>query len=458
MIMKRQRLQFMDTLLQKAAGIIVTMCLMVVTVGCGNTTEGKAMESTVAESIDIENAAIENTAIESTIIESGKTETGATQSSQTESELENSAGLEAGSESSVNALAENRNTENEKKDMEDRTAMDIVKDMKIGWNIGNTLDSTRTDITRIDAPYKFETAWGNPKVTQELIDSVLGAGFNVIRVPVSWTNHIGPEPEYLITDSWMERVKEVVDYAYDKGAYVILNIHHEDWNYPYYDNLDHASAEMEAVWRQIAGVFKDYDEHLIFEGQNEPRKIGTPLEWNGGDAEGWEVVNRTNQVFIDTVRASGGSNPYRMLMIPGYAANCSVGIQHIEVPEHDSRVIVSVHAYEPYDFALNTNGRSEWNQDTDAIDKLMKELQTRFVDKGIPVIIGEFGAMNKDNESERAAWAEYYVSAAKKAGVPCIWWDNGLFEGDGERFGLIDRITYECRYPDLLAALMRGAE
>lgn len=287
---------------------------------------------------------------------------------------------------------------------------------------------------------------------------VLDAGFNVIRVPVSWTNHIGPEPEYRITDSWMERVKEVVDYAYDKGAYVILNIHHEDWNYPYYDNLDRASAEMAAVWGQIAEVFRDYDEHLIFEGQNEPRKIGTPLEWNGGDAEGWEVVNKTNKVFIDTVRASDGSNPYRMLMIPGYAANCSVGIQHIEVPENDNRVIISVHAYEPYDFALNKDGRSEWNHDTEEIDRLMRDLQTLFLDKGTPVIIGEFGAMNKDNESARAEWAEYYVSAAKKAGVCCIWWDNGLFEGDGERFGLFDRHTYECRYPQLLDALMRGVE
>lgn len=347
---------------------------------------------------------------------------------------------------------------NTNKEMENMNAMDIVKDMKIGWNIGNTLDSTRTDLTRVDQPFKFETAWGNPKVTQELIDAVLDSGFNVIRIPVSWTNHIAPAPDYTITESWIERVKEVVDYAYNKGAYVIINVHHEDWNYPYYDNLESASAEMEAVWRQIAEVFKDYDEHLIFEGQNEPRKIGTPLEWNGGDEEGWEVVNKTNKVFIDTVRSTGGSNPYRMLMIPGYAANCTVGIRHIEVPENDNRVIVSVHAYEPYDFALKPDGRSEWNHDTEAIDKLMSDLKSLFTDQGIPVIIGEFGAMNRENEPERSQWAEYYVSAAKEIGVPCIWWDNGLFQGEGERFGLFDRHNGECSYPDLLAALMRGAE
>lgn len=341
-------------------------------------------------------------------------------------------------------------------DMEELTAMDIVKDMKIGWNIGNTLDSTRTDITRLDAPYKFETAWGNPKVTQELIDAVLDAGFNVIRIPVSWVNHLGPEPEYQITESWMERVQEVVDYAYNKGAYVIINVHHEDWNYPYYDNLERASIQMEAVWRQIAAVFKDYDEHLIFEGQNEPRKVGTALEWNGGDAEGWEVVNQINQVFVDTVRASGGFNPYRILMIPGYAANCTVGIQQVKVPENDTRVIISVHAYEPYDFALNQNGRSTWNYDTTAIDKLMSDLKTLFIDKGTPVIIGEFAATNRDNESERAQWAAYYVHAAKEIGVPCIWWDNGIFVGDGERLGLFDRHTYKCEYPEILSALMNG--
>ncbi len=173
-------------------------------------------------------------------------------------------GSERGEESVLDGAGTEQQNENRNKDMEGMDAMDIVKDMRIGWNIGNTLDSTRTDLARTDQPYKFETAWGNPKVTQELIDAVLDAGFNVIRVPVSWTNHIGPAPDYTITQSWMERVKEVVDYAYDKGAYVIVNVHHEDWNYPYHDNIERASAEMEAVWAQIAEVFQDYDEHLIF--------------------------------------------------------------------------------------------------------------------------------------------------------------------------------------------------
>lgn len=338
--------------------------------------------------------------------------------------------------------------------MENLTAMDVVKDMKIGWNLGNTLDATKSS-AEVDAdPSVFETAWGNPVVTQELIDAVLDAGFNVIRIPVTWTGHFGNAPDYTITESWLDRVQEIVDYAYEKGAYVIINMHHEEWNEPYYDNEETACKIMTALWSQIAERFAEYDEHLIFEAQNEPRKKGTDVEWTGGDQEGWDVVNATNQAFINTIRSAGGCNPYRMLMIPGYAANSSVALSHIEVPEDDDRIIVSVHAYEPYNFALNTGGTSEWNQDTDAMDALMTNLQELFLDKGIPVIIGEFGALSKDNEEERAAWAQYYLTAASEIGVPCIWWDNGLIIGDGERFGLISRYTYKCVFPDLLEAMM----
>ena len=333
--------------------------------------------------------------------------------------------------------------ENQHKDMEDMIAKDIVKEMRIGWNLGNTFDAWRDDLKISDLPYRFETAWGNPETTQELIDAVIDEGFNVIRIPVTWKTHIGEAPEYKIEEQWMQRVKEVVDYAYNRGVYVIINTHHEDWNEPYYDNEEAAAAIMRAVWTQIAEVFQDYDEHLIFESQNEPRKIGTSVEWTGGDVEGWEVVNRLNQVFIDTIRNSGGSNPYRMLMIPGYAANCWESMKYIKVPENDKHIIVSVHAYEPYDFALKLLGRSEWNQDTYNIDTIMGNIKTLFLDKDIPVIIGEFAAMSRNNEEERAAWARYYVSEAREIGVPCLWWDNGLFEGDGELLGLFDRITYE---------------
>lgn len=349
-------------------------------------------------------------------------------------------------------------SENQNPDMEGMDAMSVVRDMRIGWNIGNTLDATKDGVLPNEPAYKCETAWGNPSVTQELVDAVLDSGFNVVRVPVSWINHVGPAPDYEISEAWMNRVQEVVDYAYNRGAYVILNLHHEDWNYPYYDNEEAACERMRIMWSQIAERFKDYDEHLIFEAQNEPRKVGTAQEWTGGDQEGWDVVNATNAAFIDTIRNAGGSNPYRMLMIPGYGANSTVGIQHMDIPEGDNRIIVSVHAYSPYNFALNKSGTSEWNNDTYDIDKLMSDLKSLFIDKGVPAIIGEFGAMNKDNEDERVAWATYYLSAAKEIGVPCVWWDNGAFSGGGELFGLFNRYNGEVEYPALLDAMMKATE
>lgn len=341
------------------------------------------------------------------------------------------------------------------------TAKDVVSEMKIGWSLGNTLDSTNTSALKESAPRVWETCWGNPETTKELIKTVTDRGFNVIRIPVSWGDHLLVAEDYKIVDSWMDRVQEVVDYAYEEGVYVILNIHHEEWHMPYYDNQEQAAHILERVWTQIADRFKDYDEHLLFEGMNEPRKKGTEWEWNGGDQEGWDVVNHLNSVFIDTIRNSGGNNPYRILMIPGYAANCWEGIKHVEVPEDDNKIIVSVHAYEPYNFALNITGTKVWNKDTWNIDAIMKSLDDLFISKGIPVVIGEFGAMYKDdpkNLEERAAWAEYYVRAAKKIGVPCCWWDNGSFEGDGELFGLIDRETYEWKYEAVVDGLFKGLE
>lgn len=346
-------------------------------------------------------------------------------------------------------------------EMEKLTASELVSQMNIGWSLGNTLDSTNGTLLKTSKATAWETAWGNPVTTEELIHTVIDRGFNVIRIPVSWNDHLLPGSDYEIVGSWMNRVQEIVDYAYNHGAYVILNIHHESWHMPYHDNKEKGAEILAKVWIQIADRFKDYGERLVFEGMNEPRKVGTNVEWNGGDKEGWEVVNYFNNVFIETIRQSGGNNPYRILMIPAYAANCWEGIKHLEVPEGDDKLVVSVHAYEPYNFALNVKGSGVWNNDTNTIDTIMKNLDTLFVSKGTPVILGEFGAMYKPHEKnleERAAWAEYYVRAAKEVGIPCCWWDNGAFEGDGELFGLIDRETYEWKFEAVVEGLMKGLE
>ena len=378
--------------------------------------------------------------------------TESSQSTESTESAESSESAESTEDTESAASEEAAVTEEVAITMNDVSPMDLVKDMKIGWNLGNTLDSTSSKIG-----VNVEMAWGNPKTTQEMIDAVIDQGFNVIRIPVSWGGQMGAAPAYNVLPAWMDRVQEVVDYAYNRGVYVIVNIHHEDWHFPSEENKDAAAEQLTALWTAIATRFRDYDEHLIFEGMNEPRKIGTAVEWNGGDQEGRDVVNYLDQVFVDAVRATGGNNTIRNLMVPGYAASSSdEALEGIVLPD-DDHLIVSVHAYTPYDFALNTAGRSTWDNDTRDIDHLMEKLDELFLSKGVPVIIGEFGAMNKDNEAERVEWAKYYVSKAREYGVPCVWWDNNSFDGDGENFGLFNRRELTFLYPDLLKALIDSA-
>lgn len=336
----------------------------------------------------------------------------------------------------------------------DISSKELVSGMRIGWNLGNTLDATGG--MGIDS----ERSWGNPTTTKEMIDAVVDAGFNVIRIPVTWDGHFTDAPEYKIHDAWLERVKEVVDYAYERDVYVILNMHHEEWHFPSEENKEQASEILKALWTQIANYFMEYDEHLIFEGLNEPRKVGTEVEWNAGDAEGREVVNHFAEVFVETVRATGGNNTYRHLMVTGYAASCNRGsMEGIRVPK-DDRLIVSIHAYTPYDFALNISGTDKWDAEKDAgdINYVFESIEELFLQKGIPVIIGEFGAMNRDNEPERVEWVTYYLSKSKEYGVPCVWWDNHSFTGSGEKFGLFNRYDLNFPYADLLDAMMKTTE
>lgn len=336
------------------------------------------------------------------------------------------------------------------------TSIDFVKELKLGWNLGNTLDA------KGGMGVTSENAWGNPVTKKEMILDIKEAGFNVIRIPVTWDGHLTADGNYTIHDKWLERVKEVVDYAYEEDMYVILNTHHEEWIFPSYENQEAVTEQLIAVWTQIANYFKDYDEHLIFEGMNEPRMKGTPYEWNGGNQEGHDVVNALGQAFVETVRLSGGNNLYRQLMVPGYAASSSVNaLKAIKLPK-DEYLILSVHAYLPYLMALdggstNTFDTSNLN-DTKDIDELMTNLNDLFISKGIPVVIGEFGSRNKENLEDRVALAEYFVKAAQKYRIPCVWWDNNQFNGNGENFGLYDRREKSWIYPEIVEAMKKGLE
>ncbi len=332
------------------------------------------------------------------------------------------------------------------------TAMQLTADIKIGWNLGNTLDATG------GSGLSQETSWGNPMVTQELIQAVSDAGFNAIRVPTTWERQM--DENGTISAEWMTRVQEIVDYAYDLDMYVILNMHHEEWYQPYADKEEEITAKLQNSWTQIAENFKDYDQHLIFEGMNEPRWKNTDFEWNGGNDEGRTVVNHLNKAFVDAVRATGGNNQYRFLMVCPYAANSTESaLAALELPD-DDRLIVSVHAYIPYSFALAQPGTDKWLASkpncTRDIDTLAEVLDRLFISNGQAVIVGECGAMNRDNEDYRAQWAQYYFSKFKEIGIPCFWWDNGAFLS-GETFGLFDRNLNTVKYPILLEGMMKGA-
>jgi endoglucanase len=341
------------------------------------------------------------------------------------------------------------------------TAMEYVKKLGNGWNLGNSLDSSpwRDSLT----PTEQEVAWGNPVTTREMIEKVKEAGFDIFRVPVTWCRQTDKSPDFKIKDDWLARVKEVIDYGYNLGLTVIVNMHHEDWHFPSEDNYPEASERLKKMWCQIAEYFKDYSDRLIFEAMNEPRKVKTEMEWNGGDEEGRRVVVKLNQDFVDTVRATGGNNASRMLLVPNYAASCNENAMYDFTMPNDENVILSLHGYYPYGFALggeyNVNSWSE--SDRIEIDILFKLIDKYFISKGIPVIIGECGARKKgDNEDARVLWAECYTKKAREYGIPCIWWDNGFLQGPEsmELFGLLGRHSLEWRFPNLVKAFVARKE
>ncbi len=315
----------------------------------------------------------------------------------------------------------------------DGRAAAIVADIKVGWNLGNTLDSYDKNNKKVD----YETYWGNPKTTQAMFDAVKAKGFNAVRIPVSWTNHLSDDNT--IDAAWLDRVQEVVDYAMADDLYVILNMHHDDytWLHPVYAEEEAVSAKYVRIWEQIADRFKDYDTNLMFEGMNEPRMVGSANEWMGGTDEERTVINHLLAKFVRTVRDSGGKNGERTLIMTTHAASIEdAALNGLELPD-DNNLIVSIHSYAPWKFTtkeypndktFDASGESE-------LDAKFDKLYEKFVSKGIPVIIGEFGAEDKDNDSDRDAYYSYYIQAAAKRGIPCFIWDNG----PADSYGAFDR-------------------
>ena len=348
----------------------------------------------------------------------------------------------------------------------DNAAMAFARQMGVGWNLGNTFDAWRDGG---GDEMSIEAYWCGVYTTEEMIEVVHAAGFSTIRVPVSWHNHV--DADFNISAPWLDRVQQVVDWAIARDMTVILNIHHDespDFYYPSEACYETSERYIRRIWEQLAERFSDYGEKLVFESMNEPRQKGTDWEWwldeeNPDCREAADCINRLNQVFVDTVRASGGNNAERYLMVPGYDASPRGALSELFVlptDAADNRLIVSVHAYTPYSFALEDGGTDSFSLETGAqtaeIGTFMNELYNRYISQGIPVVIGEFGARDKHgNAQARVDYAAWYAFSAKARGIPCCWWDNNAFTGSGERFGLLDRAACAWAIPQIVEALVK---
>lgn len=341
-----------------------------------------------------------------------------------------------------------------------KSSTEIVKDMGVGWNLGNTFDSLNTNLPINSNPENFETAWGNPVTTKALVNKVKNSGFKTIRIPVSWGQHMEGAPNYTINSAWLNRIQQVVDYAIDDGLYVILNVHHDgSWCIPTYEKQSSVTPKLERLWTQVATKFKNYGDHLIFETLNEPRVEGSSYEWTGGTQESRAVVNKYNAAALKAIRSTGGNNDSRSVIIPTYAASgMDTTINDMVVP-NDKNIIVSIHAYSPYFFAMDINGTNTWGSDSDkaALDSEFDKYYNKFVSKGTPVVIGEFGSINKSNLDSRVKLAKYFVSSAKKRNIPCVWWDNNYADANkSETFGLLNRSSLTWYFEDIQNALISG--
>ena len=339
-----------------------------------------------------------------------------------------------------------KNSDSEAKDTAKKwTELDqtqITEAMGLGWNLGNQLEASSGGLPS-------ETCWGNPEITKELIDTVKAQGFKTVRIPVSYLDMIGDGPDYKIDTDWLDRVQEVVDYVVDNDMFAIVNMHGDG-----YYTVDHSwllcaedddkQTEIKdkygKVWTQIADRFKDYDQHLIFESMNEEfnNDYGKP------DANAYENINAYNQIFVDSVRATGSNNEKRWLLLPGWNTNIEYPAgddYNFKIPTDNGckadgkRIMISVHYYDPFNFTIDENktAKTQWgkyavkNYDNwgqeDHVDSQMALLNEKFVSQGYPVVIGEFGAQDKtekfaDYNEFRRYWAEYLIKAAGKPARP----------------------------------------
>ncbi len=345
------------------------------------------------------------------------------------------------------------------------TAVELVEDMGLGWNLGNALDSTNTWTANLD-PSDIETAWGNVETTESMIKEIKKAGFNTVRIPVTWWDMTGTtgtanmdDFDGEVAEKFLARVKEVVDYCIDNDMYAIINTHHdEDWE------KDTSKIDIfEKLWNQIATYFADYDEHLVFEGMNEVSF--------SSNAEAMTY----NQAFVDTVRATGGNNSDRLLIVTAVSNNTAKALSSdFSMPDDDSDMLaVSVHYYEPSTFCVASTDStwgysSTWGTSAEytTLENDFQDLKEKFTDNGYGVVIGEMGVCNadkyytttsydKDQDSIEAYYEAVLSTAYDMEGICPIAWDDS----DSGTIALFSRKTlswYATEIYDIVQNVLAG--
>ncbi|RCW48416.1 glycoside hydrolase family 5 protein [Paenibacillus prosopidis] len=340
-------------------------------------------------------------------------------------------------------------------EMREITTMELVKEMGIGINLGNTLEATGSWINGTSVT-NYETAWGSPVITEEMIKGYANEGFGVLRIPVAWSNMMGED--YTINPSYLGRAKEVVDWALDSDMYVILNIHWDGgWFEKFPSEKEESMYKYTRIWTQLTEAFKNYDDHLMFESFNEEGVW--PDLWNfygsdDGKEEAYALLNEINQRFVDIVRGSGGNNKQRHLLVGGYVTDIEKTVDELYKLPNDpqNRCAVSVHYYTPATFAILEEdaswgtARTEWGTDEDfaELNRLMDMVKTRFIDNGIPVIMGEFGVATKNKTQEMIRlYLSSVNSAAYSRGITPVLWDVTNLHYNRDIFEMNDKVLLE---------------
>lgn len=334
-----------------------------------------------------------------------------------------------------------------KGDYETMNAMDLTLAMQPGWNMGNTLDATGG-----------ETSWGNPEVTRELLAAIKAEGFNSIRIPVTWAHSVGGSPEYKITDAYMERVHEVVDWALELDFIVMINMHHDsNWLHDLPSRTDLLIDRFAKIWEQIADSFKDYPHSLIFEAINEPRFSD---DWGLETEAHFDLVDQLNNRAYEIIRASGSKNSDRKIVMETLVA----GITQTKLDKlkanilshNDPNLIASVHYYGLYPFSVNIAGKTSFDDETRLdIDHQMQIIHDTLVADGIPVILGEYGLLGFDDstgviqQGEKLKFFDYLVSKANSLDITTVLWDNGQH---------YERNEHYWRDPALHAVIMQAVK